>query len=77
MRLIKDEIGAIEQDLELPEVKIFTETARIEGGISGVGGQMLIQQAMINEMRQGIMILQKQDNVIIKEARDIFQTIHK
>jgi uncharacterized coiled-coil DUF342 family protein len=38
---------------------------------------MLIQKAMINEMRQGIMILQKQDNVIIKEAGEIFQGIHK
>jgi hypothetical protein len=38
---------------------------------------MLIQQAMINEMRQGITILQGQDNVIIKEAREIGQGIHK
>jgi hypothetical protein len=38
---------------------------------------MLIQQAMINKMRQGITTLQGQDNVIIKEAREIFQGIHK
>jgi hypothetical protein len=38
---------------------------------------MLVQQAMINEIRQGITMLQKQDNVIIKEAGDIFQGIHK
>jgi len=37
---------------------------------------MLIQQAVINEMRQGITILQKQDNIIIKEAADIFSGIH-
>jgi paraquat-inducible protein B len=38
---------------------------------------MLIQQAMINEIRQGITMLQQQDNAIIKEASNIFQGMHK
>lgn len=75
--LIEEEFAAILQDLELLEAQICTEKARIEAEVSGVGGHMLPQQGMISEMRQGIMILQKQDNVIIKEAGDIFQGIHK
>jgi len=75
--LIEDEFVAVRQDLEVLEVQICTKKARIEREVSAVGDQMLIQQAMINEMRQGIMILQKQDNVIIKEARNSFQGNHK
>jgi len=82
--LIEDEFVAVRQDLELVEVQICTEKARIEGDVSGVGvevsgvgGQMVIQQAMINEIRQGITILQKQDNIIMKEAGEISSGIHK
>jgi hypothetical protein len=38
---------------------------------------MGLQQAIIEEMRVGITILQSQDNVIIQEAGWIFQGIHK
>jgi sulfur transfer complex TusBCD TusB component (DsrH family) len=37
---------------------------------------MMIQQAVINEMPQGITMLQKEDNIIIKEAAVIFAVIH-
>jgi len=59
--LIEDEIIAVRHDLELLEVQICTQKAQIEGAVSGVGGQMLIQQAMIHEMRQGRF---QQDQVI-------------
>lgn len=75
--LIEEEFAAGQQDLELLEAQICSEKARIEGELSAVGGHMLPQQGMISEMRQGIMILQKQDTVIIKEAGDISQGIHK
>ena len=73
--LIEDEFIAVRQDLKLIDVQMCTEKAWIEGEVSGVGGQMIIQQAMIDEIRHGIMILYKQDNLIIKEAGDIFQGI--
>jgi hypothetical protein len=50
--LIEDEFVAVRQDLELLETQILTEKARLEGEVSGVGSQLLIQQAVINEMRQ-------------------------
>jgi len=73
--LIEDEFVAVRQDLRLLETQILTEKAKLGGEVSGVGSQMLIQQAVINEMRQGISIIQKQDNIIIKEAADIFAGI--
>jgi hypothetical protein len=73
--IIEDEFAAVRQDLELLETQILTEKAKIEGEVSGVGSQMLLQQAVIHEMRQGITILQTQDNIIIKEAADIFAGI--
>jgi len=57
--LIQDKFVAVRQDLELLETQILTENTKLEGEVSGVGSQMLIQQAVINEMRQGITILQK------------------
>lgn len=75
--LIEDEFIAVRQGLELVELQIFTEKVRIEGEVSGVGGYVVIQQAMNNEIRQGITMLQTQDNVSIKAAGDIFEGIHK
>jgi len=75
--LIDDELLAVRQDLDLLELPIYKVKARIEGEVSGVGGQMMVKQSMINEIRQGITMLQQQDKVIIKEAGVIFQGIHK
>jgi len=75
--LIEDEFVAVRQDLELLETQILTDKAKLEGEVSGVGSQMLVQQVVINEVRQGIMILQKQDNVIVEEAAGIFAGIHQ
>jgi hypothetical protein len=49
----------------------------ITGEASRIGGEMNIQQALIDSMRQGIAILQTPANVIIQEAGEIFQGIHK
>jgi len=38
--LIEDEFVVVRQDLELLEVQICTEKARIEGEVSGVEGQV-------------------------------------
>jgi len=75
--LIEDEFLAVRQDLELLETQILTEKAKLEEEVSGVGSQMLIQQAVINEVRQGMAILQKQDNIIVEEAAGIFARIHQ
>lgn len=75
--IIKEEFDTIEQDLNILVARICTKNARIEVEVSGVVGQMIVQQASINEMRQGIVILQGQDGAILQEAGEIFQGIHK
>jgi hypothetical protein len=74
---MEEEFIAVRQDLERLKVHIGTEKAWIEGEVSRVEGQMLIQRAMINAMRQRITILQKQDWVIIKEAGENVEGIRK
>jgi len=36
----------------------------------------MIQQAIIDEVRKGINVLQGQDNITVSEAGEIFQGIH-
>lgn len=74
--LIEDEFVAVRQDLELLETQIVMDKAKVEREVSGVESQMLVQHAVINEMQQGILKLQKQDNIIMKEAAEIFSGIH-
>jgi hypothetical protein len=45
--------------------------------LSGVGSQVIIQQAKIEEMRTGISILQSQGNTIVEGASQIFQGLHQ
>jgi hypothetical protein len=71
--VIEDEFLAVKQDLEIMEGRIRTEKAKLDGVVSGVGNQMLLQQAIIEEMRSGISILQSQDTTIVQEASTIFQ----
>jgi hypothetical protein len=75
--VIEQEFKAVQQDLWIVEARICTEIARIEGEVSGVGVQMMVQQVVINEIRQGIGIFQSQGNVILQEAGEIFRGIHK
>ena len=50
-RLIDEEFNAVRQDLEILEARICIQKARLEEEVSGVGSQMMVQQAVINEMR--------------------------
>lgn len=75
--ITEEEFNAVRQDLEIVDARIGTEKAKIEREVSAVGGQMMIQQAVINEMRQGIVIHPAQDNVIVQDDGEIFQGIHK
>jgi len=47
----------------------------IDGEVPGVGGQLMIQQAILEELRNGINILQGQENDIVKEATEAFDGI--
>jgi len=57
------------------ESRLQTEKIRIDTEIQGVGSMMQFQQAMLEELRSGIHILQEQDNQIVGEATDLFAGI--
>ena len=76
-RIIVDEFLPVRQDLDIPEGRIRTEKANIVEDVSGVGGQVGLQQAISEEIRAGISVVQTQDNVIVQEASSIFQGIHQ
>ena len=54
------------------ESRLQTEKVRIDSEVSGVGSVMQFQQAMLQGIRSGIHILQKEDNQIVDEATDLF-----
>lgn len=48
--LIEDKFVMVKSDLEIPEGRILTEKVRLNGEVSGVGGQVMIQQAITDEV---------------------------
>jgi hypothetical protein len=75
--LLQNQFVAIPYHNEIRETQILTEQAMLDREVSGVAGQMSIQQGVIKEMKQGITVLQKQDNIRITEAREMLQGIKK
>jgi len=75
--IIEDKFVAVQQDLEMLECRIRTEKAKIEGEVSGVGGQVGLPQGIIEEVRAGSSILQTQDDMMVQDASSIFQGIHQ
>jgi polyhydroxyalkanoate synthesis regulator phasin len=74
---IKDKFESVRFDLEILEARIPTDEAKFHAEVSGVGSQMRLQQVVLEEIRTGINILQKQDNTIVEEASEVFQGIHR
>ena len=65
------------QDLGILPGRICTKKARIKGGVSGDGGQVITQQAIIDEMKVGITILHGLDDIIVQATGEILQRIYK
>jgi len=70
--IIEEEFLLVHQEIQILEGRIRTERSLIEGEVSGVGGQLMMHQAILQELRNGINILQEQDNDIVKEATKAF-----
>jgi len=52
-----------------------TEQIRIESEVQGVGTAVYLQEAILQEVRSGISVLQAQDNQIVQEASSLFDRI--
>lgn len=70
-RGFEDKSLAVRPDLDILEGRIWTFKTNIEEQVSGVGRPVGHQQAIIEEMRGGITILQTQDNAILQKASSI------
>jgi chromosome segregation ATPase len=51
------------------------EKVQIDSEVSGVESMMQFQQAILEELRSGIHVLQEQDNQIVGEAKALFAAV--
>jgi hypothetical protein len=73
--ILEEDFDSVKNGLLIMESWLPTEKIRINSDVQGVGSLMHVQQAMLEELRSGIHILQEQDNQIVGEARDLFEGI--
>ena len=70
--VIEEEFDSVKNGIVIMESRLQTEKIRIDAEISGVGTMARFQEAMLQELRSGIHVLQSQDNQIVQEATDLF-----
>ena len=71
--LFEDELDWFQANLEILESRIQTDKHRVDSEVAGVGTQVQLQQAVLQEIRSGVNILQAQDDQIVEEANSIFE----
>jgi len=75
--VLEEEFDSVKNGIVIMESRLQTEKVRIHSEISGVGTMAKYQEAMLQELCQGIHVLQSQDNQILPEATDLFSGIQK
>jgi len=73
--VLKEDFDSVKNGILIMESRLQTEKTRVDSEVQGVGSVMNFQQAMLEELRSGIHILQDQDNQIVAEATDLFAGI--
>jgi hypothetical protein len=73
--IIKEDFDSVRNGILIMESRLQTEKIRIDSEVQGVGSMMSFQQAVLEELRSGIHILQNQDNQRVVEATDLFTGI--
>jgi hypothetical protein len=73
--ILEEDFDSVRNGILIMESRLQTEKTRIDSEVQGVGSMMNFQQAMLEELRSGIHILQEQDNQIVGEATDLFTGI--
>jgi len=69
---LKEEFNSVRNGIGIMERRLQMEKIRIDSEICGVGTMAKFQQAMLQELRSGIHVLQSQHNQIVQEATDLF-----
>ena len=71
--VLEDEFESVRANIEILVLRIHTDKQRVDMEVAGVGSQMQLQEAVLQEIRSGINILQTQDNQIVQEANSVFE----
>ena len=74
--VLEDEFESVKANIEILQTRINTNKHRVDRDVAGVGTQLQLQEAVLQELRSGINILQGQESQIVQEANDNFMT-HK
>ena len=70
--ILKEDFDSVRNGILIMESRLQTEKSKIDTEVQGVGSMMNFQQAVLEELRSSIHILQDQDNQIVGEATDLF-----
>jgi hypothetical protein len=71
--ILENEFELVKANIQILESRIHTDKQRVDIEVAGVGSQMQLQEAVLQEVRSGINILQNQDNQIVQKANLIFE----
>jgi hypothetical protein len=71
--ILEDEFESDNGNIEKLESRIFTDKQQVDMEVAGVGSQMQLQEAVLQQIRSGVNILQAQDYQLIQEANSIFE----
>jgi heme oxygenase len=74
--ILEHKFESVLGNIEILETTIQTNTHRVDAKVAGVGSQMQLQDAVRQEIRSEVNILQAQDNHIVQEANVIFD-VHR
>jgi len=70
--ILKEEFDSVRNGIVIMESRLQTEKSRVDAEVSGVGSMAKFQEAMLQELRAGVHVLQTQDNQIVQEATELF-----
>jgi hypothetical protein len=74
---LEEVFDSVKNEILITESRLQTEKVRMDSEILGVGSIAKLQDAMLQELRSGIRILQSQDNPIVGDATDLFHGIRQ
>jgi len=75
--VLEEDFDSIKNGIIIMESRLQMEKVRIDSEVQGVRSVMQFQQAMLEEIRSGIHVLQGQDNQIVGEATELFAGIRQ
>jgi len=70
--LLKEDFDSVKNGILIMESRLQTEKSRIDSEVQGVRSMMNFQQAILEEVRSSVHVLQGQDNQIVGEATEVF-----